>query len=85
MMNNAYRAFWTFGKMWGLKPKVVYWIYTMVITPILTYGSTVWWPRVAYNVSRMELVKLQRLICLANHSPHNVPVSAPASPKKCKH
>ena len=37
----------------------------MVFRPILTYGSTVWWPRVGYNVSRTELSKFQRLPCLA--------------------
>jgi hypothetical protein len=37
----------------------------MVIRPILTYGSTVWWSRVRYNVSRTTLIKLKRLACLA--------------------
>jgi hypothetical protein len=64
-MHKAYRAFWTckstFGKTWGLKPRVVHWIYTMVIRLILTYGSTVWWSRVRYNVSRTELSKIQRI------------------------
>jgi hypothetical protein len=41
------------------------WIYSMVIRPILTYSSTVWWPRVRCNVNRTELSKLQRLVCLA--------------------
>jgi hypothetical protein len=48
MTNKAYRAFWTckgtFGITWGLKPRVMYWKYTMVIRTMLTYGSTVWWP-----------------------------------------
>jgi hypothetical protein len=36
----------------------------MVMRPVLTYGSTVWWLRVRYNVSRTELSKIQRLACL---------------------
>jgi hypothetical protein len=35
------------------------------IRPLLTYSSMIWWPRVRYNVSRMENSKLQRLACLA--------------------
>jgi len=50
LITKADRAFWTCtgtsGKIWGLKPRVVHWIYTMVVRPILTYGSTVWWLRV---------------------------------------
>ena len=48
-----------------MKPEVLHWIYIMEIRPILTYGSTVWWTRVNYKVSRMKLNKLQRLACLA--------------------
>jgi len=33
----------------------------MVMKPMLTFSSTVWWPRVVCKVSRMELCKLQRL------------------------
>jgi hypothetical protein len=43
-ISKAYRAFWmcrsTFGKTWGLKQKVVYWIYTVVVRPIVTYAAT---------------------------------------------
>jgi hypothetical protein len=69
VMNKACRAFWTckgtYGKTWCLKPRVVHWIYTMVMRTVLTYSSTVWWPRVRYNVSRTELSKIQRVACLA--------------------
>jgi hypothetical protein len=63
VINKAFRAFWTckgtFGTTWGLKPKVLHWIYIMIIIPILTYGATVWWTRVNYNISRRELNKLE--------------------------
>jgi hypothetical protein len=69
VMNKADRTFCTckgtFGKTWGLKPRVVYWIYTMVIRQILTYSSMIRWPRVRYKVSEAELSRLQRLACLA--------------------
>jgi hypothetical protein len=28
--------------LWGLKPKVVYWIYTSLVRPILTYAALLW-------------------------------------------
>jgi hypothetical protein len=62
VMNKAYRTSWitkgTFSKTWGLKPKVVYWTYTVVIRPMLTCCSTVWWSRITYKVSRMGLSML---------------------------
>jgi hypothetical protein len=65
--NKAYRAFSTcmdtFSKIWSLKPSVLYWICTMVIRSILTFGSMAWWPWVRY-FCRMHLIKLQRLACL---------------------
>jgi hypothetical protein len=63
VMNMAYKMFRTckgkYGETWGLTPNMVYGIYTKVMRPILTYGSTVWWPRVRYQVSRTKLSKLQ--------------------------
>jgi hypothetical protein len=68
VINKAYKAFWTFrdtfGKTWGLKLKVVYWIYTAVLRPIVTYAATAWWPRVKLKTSQAELSKLQRVSCL---------------------
>jgi hypothetical protein len=66
--NKAYTAFWacrrTFGRTWGLRTKVVHWIYTVVVRPIVTYAATVWWPRVKFRTSRAELSNLQRMACL---------------------
>ena len=37
------------GKTWGYSPKIVHWIYTMVIRPMLSYAAVVWWPRVNFS------------------------------------
>jgi hypothetical protein len=62
----AYKVFWicrgTFGKTWGLKPKVVYQIYQ--IRPIVTYAAAKWLPRVKLKTSQAELSKLQKMACL---------------------
>jgi hypothetical protein len=43
--DKANNALWTCrgtsGKTWGLKPKVVSWIFTAVVRPIVTYGATI--------------------------------------------
>jgi hypothetical protein len=71
VINKAYRSFWTsrgtFGKTWGLKPKVVYWIYTAVVRPIIPYDATIWWPRVKLKTSQAVLSKLKRDGLLGNH------------------
>jgi hypothetical protein len=47
-----------------MKPRVVLWIYTMVIRHLLTHGFMVLWPRVRYNVGKTSLSKLHTLACL---------------------
>jgi hypothetical protein len=46
VISKAYKAFWTcrstFGKTWGLKPKVIYWIYTLVLRPIVICCGICW-------------------------------------------
>jgi hypothetical protein len=54
----------TLGKIRGLKPKVVYWIYTVAVRPILIYTATVWWLIVKLITSKAEMSKLQRMACL---------------------
>jgi hypothetical protein len=68
VVNKAYKASWTcrntFGETWGLKPKVIYWIYTVAVRPIVTYAATIWWPRVKLKTHQVELSKLQRMAYL---------------------
>ena len=49
---------------WGATPKVMRWIYTAVVRPMLCYAAAVWWPRVCLGVSRMMLNHVQRVACL---------------------
>jgi ribonuclease HI len=53
------------GKRWGFNPKIVHWIYTAVVRPILLYGILVWWPalRVASHLKRLE--RVQRMASLS--------------------
>jgi hypothetical protein len=36
----------------------------MVVRPIVTYAATMMWPRVNLKISKIELDKLQRMVCL---------------------
>lgn len=54
----------THGKMWGLRPDMVYWTYNMVVKPTITYASVVWWPKVQQKSAIIKLSKVQRLACL---------------------
>ena len=54
----------TTGKTWGHSPKIAYWLYTMVIRPMLCYAAVIWWPRVTYITVEKQLEHVQRLSCL---------------------
>ena len=47
------------GKRWGLQPKVVHWLYTTVVRPIVLYGC-VWWTAVNKKSYLNSLIKVQR-------------------------
>lgn len=49
------------GKRWGFSPKVVHWIYTAVVRPILLYGIIVWWPALETKVNCVLITKVQRM------------------------
>jgi len=52
------------GKNWGLQPKMMFWMYTAIIRPIITYASVVWWCKVEQITVRERLGSLQRMACL---------------------
>jgi len=52
------------GVTWGMTPRVIHWLYTAVIRPIISYAAVVWWPRVTLITASKQLDHIQRLACL---------------------
>lgn len=52
------------GRSWGCSPKILHWMYTMIVRPRLTYGAIAWADRTDLVTARRELDKVQRLACL---------------------
>ena len=50
---------------WSLSPKVIHWIYRMIICLVITYSSVVCWTRVRLDSAERELTKLQTMVCIA--------------------
>ena len=53
------------GKTWGLSPKMMYWTYNMLVKPMMTYASMVWWTKMRQPTAVNELRRVQRLACLS--------------------
>ena len=53
------------GRVWGLTPKVVHWLYTSVVRPVFSYGAVAWWVKAQDSTSASKLNHLQRLGLLA--------------------
>ena len=54
-----------YGQSWGLSPKVMYWIYTTIIRPVLLYGSFLWNHICNQKQIQNKLRKFQRPACMA--------------------
>jgi hypothetical protein len=59
-----------------MRPKMVKWIYTVVVRPISTYAATVWCPAVKFRTSRAELSKVQRMASLGITGTRTAPTAA---------
>jgi len=55
---------WACDAMWGLRTKVVHWLYISIIWPSITFASIVWWPGSQTAGAKKTLSKIQRLACL---------------------
>lgn len=80
-IHKATIALWqcrkAYGKSWGLSPKVLYWIYTSVVRPILLYGSFLWNHKCCLKTVMDKLNKFQRLACKAiTGAWHSAPTAA---------
>jgi ribonuclease HI len=53
-----------FGQRWGLKPQLIFWLYTTVVRPIIAYSSFVWWPKTQQNTTKTVLSRIQRVATL---------------------
>ncbi|XP_036319943.1 uncharacterized protein LOC118734325 [Rhagoletis pomonella] len=52
------------GKSWGCTPRILRWMYTMIVKPIVTYGAVAWYSRATIGTVRQTLSKIQRLACV---------------------
>jgi hypothetical protein len=67
-VRKAHNLLWTcrraYGVTWGLRPRVVYWIYVSIIRPSVTFATLVWWPVCQTASAKKKLSRVQRLACL---------------------
>ncbi len=52
------------GKSWGCNPRIIRWLYTMIVRPIITYGAVAWVSKASQTSVGLQLSKLQRLACI---------------------
>jgi len=65
------------GVRWGLRPKVVHWLYVAIVQPTVSFASLVWWPGCQTASAKKKLSKVQRLACLGiTGAIHTTPAGA---------
>ena len=67
-LKQAYNALWTcksfVGRRWGMSSKMIHWMYTAIVRPMITYASLVWFKEASKKSYALKLEKLQRLACI---------------------
>jgi len=81
VMNKASIILWTSRSMvsqtWGLQPKMVMWLYKMIVVPVISYASVVWWTKTNQITTQNRLSKIQRTACLLiTGAMHSTPTAA---------
>jgi len=65
---KAHNFLWTcrraYGVTWGLRPRVVSWMYVSIIRLSVTFASLLWWPGCQTTSAKKKLSRFQRLACL---------------------
>ena len=54
----------TVGKLWGLSPRVMYWVYTAMIRPMVSYAAPIWVAGLSRSTAVSRLNRLQRQACV---------------------
>ena len=62
-VREAHNMLWACDAMWGLRNKVVHWLYISIIQPSITFASLVWWPDCQTAGAKKTLSKIP-LTCL---------------------
>jgi hypothetical protein len=52
------------GARWGLRPKMVHWLYITIVQPTISFASLVWWPGCQTASAKKKLSIIQRLASL---------------------
>ena len=66
-VRKAHNLLWAcrraYGAVWGLRPKLVHWLYVAIVQPTISFASLVWWPGCQTASAKKKLSRV-RLACL---------------------
>ena len=67
-VRKDYNLLWAFRRVcrarWGLRLKLVQWLYVGIVRPAISFASVVWWPGCQTASAKKKLSKVQRLAFL---------------------